>query len=62
MTTPLLVELERARALGLNPAACSLWTRAPWGLRLQYADGHIDDETFWNALERWLRGMARDPR
>lgn len=50
----LLVELERARALGVDPATSVIWTHAPWGLRRQYADGYVDAETFWLALARWL--------
>jgi hypothetical protein len=58
MSTSLLVELERDRALGVDPAGSALWPRAPWELRRQYADGLVSAEVFWSALERWLRGTA----
>lgn len=58
MSAGLLCELERARVLGENPAASGLWTKAPWGLRARFADGHLTDHDFWDALRRWLESVA----
>jgi hypothetical protein len=51
----LLAELERARALGVNPSSSSLWVHAPWGLRNQFSLGFIDAQTFWLGLEHWFQ-------
>ena len=49
-----LAELDRQRALGVDPWVSTLFVKAPPTLRRGYLDGHVSEEDFWDRLRQWL--------